>query len=126
MIIIAISQMLVRKQHEETKNVKMPTIIDAFKTPRLRRNMSLVMVAWTLTYMIFDGHVRNIVNLNYDIYTTFTLSSALEFPADVVTIYSIDYLGRRWTTFSSFFMASSCMMMASFVLGVENNTLIYW
>ena len=31
-----------------------------------------------MNMLVFDGHVRNIVNLNYDIYSTFAISSAVE------------------------------------------------
>ena len=36
---------------------------NSFRKPRLRRNIILAILAWTLTLTIFDGHVRNIVNL---------------------------------------------------------------
>ena len=36
--------------------------------------------------LVFDGHVRNIVNLNYDIYSTFTISTAIE-----VNLYHCNY-----------------------------------
>ena len=32
---------------------------------------------------LFDAHIRNIGNLNYSIYATFTVSAALELPADL-------------------------------------------
>lgn len=37
--------------------------VENLRKPRLRRNMILAILAWTLTLTIFDGHVRNIVNL---------------------------------------------------------------
>ena len=37
--------------------------IEILRKPRLRRNIVLAILAWTLTLTIFDGHVRNIVNL---------------------------------------------------------------
>ena len=36
-----------------------------------------------MTAFLFDGHIRNITNLDYDIYITFTISAALELPADL-------------------------------------------
>ena len=36
-----------------------------------------------MTAFLFDGHIRNITNLEYDIYITFTISAALELPADL-------------------------------------------
>ena len=45
---------------------------------------------------LFDGHVRNISNIDYSIYATFTISAALELPADLLSIPCIDHIGRRW------------------------------
>ncbi len=33
---------------------------------------------------MFDGHIRNIANLEYSIYASFTISSLLELPADLL------------------------------------------
>ena len=44
---------------------------------------------------LFDGHVRNISNIDYSIYATFTISAALELPADLLSIPCIDHIGRR-------------------------------
>jgi hypothetical protein len=48
-----------------------------------------------LVTFLYDGHVRNLVNLNYNIYVTFTLSSALELPSDLLSIIVLEQLGRE-------------------------------
>ena len=40
-----------------------------------------------LISLAFDGHVRNIANLNYSLYITFSISILLEFPADLLAIW---------------------------------------
>ena len=90
--------------------------------------------------LVFDGHVRNIVNLNYDIYSTFAISSALEvnillpifqqpliwqflqFPASFAALFACDYFGRRWTAFGFSIAAAVSMFLCSFALG---NNVIY-
>ena len=52
---------------------------------------------WSLTSVLFDGHIRNIENLNYSIYWTFTISSALELPSDLLSIVGMEVIGRRWS-----------------------------
>ena len=52
-----------------------------FRTPRLRKHVILTMMSWALTYFVFDGYIRNIVNLDYDIYITFALMAGMELPA---------------------------------------------
>ncbi len=70
-----------------------------------------------LATLVFDGHVRNIVNLKYDIYMTFTIAALLEFPGDLITIYAVDYLGRRWAAFITLILSSVFMLACAFVLG---------
>ena len=55
--------------------------------------------------LLFDATVRNIVNLNFSIFMTFTISVALEFPADICAIYGLDLIGRRWSAVISMTMA---------------------
>ena len=43
-----------------------------------------------MNMLVFDGHVRNIVNLKYDIYNTFTISSAVE--VNSVNIYTSNHV----------------------------------
>ncbi len=41
-----------------------------------------------LTSLVFDGHGRNISNLDYSLYVTVTIAVALELPADLFAIWS--------------------------------------
>jgi hypothetical protein len=43
-----------------------------------------------MTAFLFDGHIRNIVNLDYDIFIVFTISAGLELPADLLSIVCIE------------------------------------
>lgn len=107
---------LVQEQYEAAKGLPVPKLTDAFKTPRLRRTMLITTFAYVVGFLVFDGHVRNIVNLNYDIFTIFPLSCALELPAAFIAIFACDYLGRRWTSFGAHFLAAIFMFLCSFVL----------
>jgi hypothetical protein len=73
----------------------------------------------TLTAFLFDGHIRNIVNLDYDIYIAFAISAALELPADVLTIPLLDTLGRRWCGAVSLFLSAIAMAVCGLVLGMQ-------
>jgi len=59
--------------------------------------------------------VRNIANLDLSIYWTFTVSSALELPADLLTIWGLDALGRRWSACLSQALAAAFMLAAALV-----------
>jgi hypothetical protein len=70
-----------------------------------------------LTVFLFDGHIRNIVNLDYNIYITFTISAALELPADLLSIVAFDTLGRRWSSVTSLLLSGICMSVCSLITG---------
>ena len=63
------------------------------------------------------AHILNIANLKYSIYATFTISSLIEFPADVAAIAGLDLLGRRWSAFCSLFLSGLFMLASAFSLG---------
>jgi hypothetical protein len=65
-------------------------MVDLFKTPRLRRHSILLLFIWTSIAMVFDGHVRNVGSLGLDMFVTFTIATATEFPADVLLILLLD------------------------------------
>ena len=66
---------------------------------------------------MFEGHIRNIANLDYSIYITFTISSMLEFPADLLAIWGLNFIGRRWSAFLSQLLAGISMFLCCLCLG---------
>ncbi|XP_076034398.1 solute carrier family 22 member 1-like [Oratosquilla oratoria] len=96
----------------ETSSVTAPTVLDLFRTPRMRKITIFLIILWMMITIAYDGHTRNVVNLPVDLYLTFTLAAATELPADVFLVLTMDRLGRRWLGFL-------CMVMCgifSFVI----------
>lgn len=91
-------------QKEEAENANY-SILDLFKTPRLRNNTILLIVIWMAISLVFDGHVRNVGQLGLDLFVTFTVACATELPADTFLTLTLDKWGRRWLAFGT--MAAS-------------------
>ena len=72
---------MAQEKHKKAYEDERPSVLDLFRTPRLRKHVILTMMSWALTYFVFDGYIRNIVNLDYDIYITFALMVGMELPA---------------------------------------------
>ena len=72
------------------------------------------------TSLAFDGHVRNISNLNFSFYLTFIISILLELPADLLAIWGLNSLGRRWSATLSLALSSVAMIICAFMLGGLN------
>lgn len=75
---------------ESEADSKTYSVLDIFRTPRLRRNAILLIVIWMAISLVFDGHVRNVGSLGLDIFLTFTIATATEFPADTFLTLVLD------------------------------------
>ncbi|XP_012136352.2 organic cation transporter protein [Megachile rotundata] len=99
----------------EAASTEVHTLMDLFKTRRLRRFMILLLLSWGIVQMSYDGHIRSLTTLGVDVFTTFTIASATEFPAEILITYTLDILGRRWMLFGSVFLSGLFSLMAATV-----------
>ena len=70
-----------------------------------------------LMALLFDALVRNISNLDFNIYMSFMISGAIEFPADLFSIVGLNYLGRRWSSFVSLFACGVTILPCAWLTG---------
>lgn len=89
------SDSCIRLQEEEAANSNY-SVLDLFRTPRLRNITILLIVIWMAISLVFDGHVRNVGSLGLDLFFTFTVAAATELPADTFLTLTLDRWGRRW------------------------------
>lgn len=106
------SQTCKRLAEEEKKNMNC-SIIDLFKTRRLRNITVLFIVIWMAISVTFDGHVRNVGALGLDVFITFTVAAFTELPADVMLTYTLDIIGRRWYAFASLVLSGIFSLLAT-------------
>eukprot|EP00094_Tigriopus_californicus_P000793 TCALIF_00767-PA protein Name:"Similar to oct-1 Organic cation transporter 1 (Caenorhabditis elegans)" AED:0.12 eAED:0.12 QI:96/0.88/0.8/0.9/0.66/0.6/10/0/526 len=104
-----------KKSTTDKEKMNQPTLLDLMKTPNLRTNYIVMTTVFMLTLGLFDMNVRIIGNLEQSIYITFTISSFLELPADLLAIWGLDWIGRRWSAFISLFLSGIAMGIASVV-----------
>ncbi|XP_052749076.1 carcinine transporter-like [Galleria mellonella] len=111
----------IAKADQEAQNY---SFVDLFKSPRLRRHSILLLFIWMSTAMVFDGHVRNVGSLGLDMFLTFTIATATEFPADVLLILTLDSAGRRWVAFGSMVTSGVFSLLATTVpIGIPSASL---
>nr|CAD7429750.1 unnamed protein product [Timema monikensis] len=107
-------------REEEQKLSKGYSVIDLFRTSSLRnKTILLIVICFTIDKMTislcYDGHVRNVDNIGLNVFLTFTVGSATEFPAAIIPIFLLDRWGRRWMTFSSMILGGVFCFIAAFV-----------
>ena len=64
----------------------------------MRRITILGILLWMVISLVFDTTVRNISNLNFNFYSSFMVATAMELPADLLSIVGMNWLGRRWSS----------------------------
>ncbi|KAJ8676288.1 hypothetical protein QAD02_012075 [Eretmocerus hayati] len=105
----------IRKEQEAEKSY---SVIDLFRTPRLRKITILMVLIWMAISLVFDGHVRNVDNLKLDVFVTFTVAAATELPADTFLTLVLDRWGRRWLACGSMVVSGIFSLWA--ILVVDN------
>ncbi|KAI8040535.1 beta-alanine transporter [Drosophila gunungcola] len=103
-----------RMREQEAQNGNY-SVLDLFKSPRLRRTTLLLIVIWMAISLVFDGHVRNVGSLGLDIFFTFTLACFTELPADTLLTVILDRFGRRWLACSSMVLSGVFSLLATVV-----------
>lgn len=101
-----------QKEDEETKSY---SVLDLFRTPRLRKITLLLIVIWMAISLVFDGHVRNVGSLGLNVFVTFTIASVTEFPADTFLTLTLDKWGRRWLAFGTMVASGVFSLLATTV-----------
>ncbi|XP_033317582.1 organic cation transporter protein-like [Bombus bifarius] len=100
---------------KEEEADKTYSVLDLFRTPRLRNITILFIVIWMAISLVFDGHVRNVDNLGLDVFVTFTIAAATELPADTFLTLVLDRWGRRWLACGSLVISGIFSIWASAV-----------
>ncbi|XP_017797048.1 PREDICTED: organic cation transporter protein [Habropoda laboriosa] len=100
---------------KEEEADKTYSVLDLFRTPRLRKITVLFIVTWMAISLVFDGHVRNVDNLGLDVFVTFTIAAATELPADTFLTAVLDRWGRRWLACGSLVVSGIFSIWASVV-----------
>ncbi|KAF5290612.1 hypothetical protein FQR65_LT01902 [Abscondita terminalis] len=112
------------KEQLKEESSKSYSVIDLFKTPRLRKITLLMIVIWMAISLVFDGHVRNVGSLGLNVFLTFTVACATELPADTILILTLDRWGRRWLAFGTMVISGIFSILATLVpYGIPSATM---
>ncbi|NXH11110.1 S22A3 protein, partial [Bucco capensis] len=78
--------------NEEVGN---PSILSLLRTPQMRRNTLILMYAWFASALIYQGLVMRLGIAGGNLYLDFFISGAVELPAALLILVTIDRIGRR-------------------------------
>uniref|UniRef100_A0A336K3J5 CSON009535 protein n=1 Tax=Culicoides sonorensis TaxID=179676 RepID=A0A336K3J5_CULSO len=103
---------VMQKSEAASKNY---TFFDLFRMPQLRTNTIILIIVWMIIALSFDAHARNIDSLGLNLFLTFSLACAAEFPADVLLVLTIDRWGRRFTSATALVLGGILNLTATIV-----------
>ncbi len=78
------------------------TILDLFKTPKLRKYTLIFWYSWIVNALVYYGFSLNMSDFGGNFYITFLLSGLVELPSALISTLGLKYIGRR--KLFSFFM----------------------
>lgn len=81
------------------------SVLNLFKTPRLRKNSVILAITWFVVYCCYHINTQNASNLGTNIYQSFTYGALVEIPAQLIILFGIDWIGRRWPMVICAFLA---------------------
>lgn len=110
----------------ETQMDRKYSLLDLFKTPHLRKTTLLMIVIYMSVSLVYDGYIRSITSIELDIFVSFTLASATEFPASFILTFILDRWGRRWVLSGSMFFCAICSIVLSFTVNGNGKLRIYF
>lgn len=113
-----------QKVLEEEQSFKKYSVLDLFKTKRLRKITILLIVIYMSISLLFDGYVRNIESIGLNPFLGFGLAAATELPASTLVTLLLDRWGRRWLGFATMFLSGVCSIIAVFIPGGLATTIV--
>eukprot|EP00057_Strongylocentrotus_purpuratus_P023296 XP_011677770.1 PREDICTED: organic cation transporter protein-like [Strongylocentrotus purpuratus] len=84
-----------KKEETINREQNKATIVDLFRTrTACLRTLNLIF-SWMVNVMVYNGLSLNTSNLGVNDYVAFTISGAVEIPAYLLTIFTVEYFGRK-------------------------------
>ena len=95
--------------------IRKGTILDIMKYPRLRMKTLFMYFNWFTSSFILYGIALNWQALTGGLFLNFAIAAALDFPAKLLALVSLVWLGRRLPYISLTFLAGFCFIICLFI-----------
>lgn len=115
-------QKVVEKTSET--DVKKPTLIDLFRYPNLRKKTLIIFLSWLVNSLTYYGLSWNTNSLGGNYLLNFVISGAVEFPANIFLLFTLNRWGRRNILCSSMLVAGGTLLIAIIIPKDYNNVVV--
>lgn len=99
----------------ESNSEQNANILDLFKTPNMRKKTIFISYNWFVCGMCYFGMAIFVSRMSGDIFINVAMAALTAVPSAFITMWSINYLGRRLTLIGSNITASLALLAVPFV-----------
>ncbi|XP_059842517.1 solute carrier family 22 member 2-like isoform X3 [Hypanus sabinus] len=100
---------------ESDGQVTRPSVLDLFRTPRIRRHTLILMMNWFACALVYQGLIMHLGTLGGNIYLDFFISGAVEIPASIIVLLVIERIGRRLPFATGGLLSGASCLIAAFI-----------
>lgn len=114
-------QKVVEKTSDDAKK---PSLIDLFRYPNLRKKTLIIFLSWLVNSLTYYGLSWNTNSLGDNHLLNFVISGAVEFPANIFLLFTLNRWGRRNILCSSMLVAGGTLLIAIVIPANYNGVVI--
>ncbi|XP_051167879.1 organic cation transporter protein-like [Leptopilina boulardi] len=103
--------LLMQKEADSTANIKTPSVLDLMRYPNLRRKTLLLCCNWLINSGTYYGLSWGAANLSDNEFATYFMSAAVEVPAYIFLMCTLNRWGRKAILCGSMITAGSFLLL---------------
>ncbi|XP_072359744.1 solute carrier family 22 member 2 [Scyliorhinus torazame] len=100
---------------ECSEDLDRPSFVDLVRTPQIRKHTLILMFNWFAITLVYQGLVMRLGTLGGNIFLDFFISGAVEIPAAIIILLTIERIGRRLPFAAGCLLAGGSCLIAAFI-----------
>ncbi|XP_020370259.1 solute carrier family 22 member 2-like isoform X1 [Rhincodon typus] len=100
---------------ECSEDLDRPSFVELVRTPQMRKHTFILMFNWFAITLVYQGLIMRLGTLGGNIYLDFFISGAVEIPAAILILLTIERIGRRLPFAAGGLLSGGTCLIAAFI-----------
>ncbi|XP_043552226.1 solute carrier family 22 member 2-like isoform X2 [Chiloscyllium plagiosum] len=100
---------------EHSEDFNRPSFVELVRTPQMRKHTFILTFNWFAITLVYQGLIMRLGTLGGNIYLDFFISGAVEIPAAILILSTIERIGRRLPFAAGGLLSGSTCLIAAFI-----------